>query len=346
MKHRLVRAIPWLITLLLILFWVRKGGDLRDFGAVLVQAKWPWLVGALLAQAGTYAAVAWLNELILRHYRVYVPWFRQYIIQYAMSFVEAALPSMAVSGLVLRVRLLKPYGASATVATISTLTETLLISISVAVPALLFVGYEILDGSDNRLQPFTLVAALVLLAGLFYLLRSNPRARLLWQTSVERVADWWDRRVLVVLPASLAAWPSVRIRQEASRLLQEWGVLLRQRPFPIGATLFLRTACEGLALLCCFRAFDVSISLTGLLLVYTITITINTLGAVPGGVGLAEVLLATVYTQFAITPEIAAAVALAYRVTGYWTPRLVGALSWLWLERQHQQASLLPEADL
>lgn len=69
-------------------------------------------------------------------------------------------------------------------------------------------------------------------------------------------------------------------------------------------------------------------------------------GALPGGVGLAEVALATLYTQFSITPELAAAVALVYRVTGYWLPRLFGGLFWLWLERQHQLSPQAQEAEL
>lgn len=349
MKRWLVRLAPWLITLLLLLFWVRKGGDLRDFRAVLAQANWLWLAGALLAQAAAYAAVAWLNELVLRHYRVYVPWFRQYTIQFAMSFVEAALPSLAVSGLLLRARLLKPYGASAAVATLSTLVETALISASVAAPALFVLGFELLDGSNNQIEPFTLlvgVGALLFVGWSLYALRASQRARNGWQSGLERLAGWWDGWVLARWPNHLAGWPSSRVQKEMGRLLGELGVLLRERPFPIATSLLLRTTCEALALLFCFQAFGVPISFLGWFLIYTITISINTLGAVPGGVGLAEVALATLYSQLSITPELAAAVALTYRVTGYWLPRLLGGLFWFWLERQHRLSAWLPEAEL
>lgn len=349
MRRWLARALPWLITLLLVLFWVRKGGDVQDFRAVLAQANWPWLGAALLAVALAYAAVAWLNELILRHYRVNVPWFRQYTIQFAMAFVETVLPSLAVSGLVLRARLLKPYGASAAVATISTLVETVLISLSVVTPALLVMGYEVLDGSDNRLDAATLAVAALLVAlaaGLFYYLLRIRRMLTFWQAGTQRLARWWDSWVVVRWPVHLAAWPSTRIAEKARQLLGElWG-LLRDRPWPIVASLVARTVCEALALLFCFWAFGASVSLLGLFLIYTITISINTLGALPGGVGLAEVLLATIYTQFSITPELAAAVAITYRVTGYWLPRAVGGLFWLWLERQHRSLPRAQGAEL
>ncbi len=80
-----------------------------------------------------------------------------------------------------------------------------------------------------------------------------------------------------------------------------------------------------------------------MLLLYTLTLTINTLGAIPGGVGLAEVSLATLYTQFGVDLERAVIIALTYRLTGYWLPRGAGGLSWLWLEHVHRALSLPEE---
>lgn len=350
MKRLAVRSLPWLITLLLVLFWVRQGGDLREFRAVVAQADWRWLGLAVLAQAAAYGAVAWLNELILRHYRVNVPWLRQYTIQYAMSFVEAALPSLAVSGLLLRARLLKPYGASVGVATLSTLVETALISASVATPALLVALFVLWRKTDERLGLLLSLmggaAVFFLLTGLVVAIRRSRRWGAGWRMGSERVARWWDGWALVRWPQQLAEWPSQRIGAESHTLLSELGQLFQERPLALGSSLVLRTGCEALALLCCFFAFGLSLPLTVWLLIYTLTITVNTLGAVPGGVGLAEVLLATIYTQLEISPEMAAAVAFSYRVTGYWLPRLMGGLCWLWLERQHRLGSRIQEADL
>ncbi len=92
----------------------------------------------------------------------------------------------------------------------------------------------------------------------------------------------------------------------------------------------------------CFYAFGQRLPLYTMLLLYTLTITINTLGAIPGGVGLAEVSLAALYTQFGVELERAVIIALAYRLTGYWLPRAVGGLSWLWLEHVHR-TPLVPE---
>lgn len=348
MRRWLPRVLPWLITLLLILFWVRNGGDLGDLGAHLQEAKWRWLAAAVLAQFGAYGAVAWLNEIILRHYQVRVPRFRQYAIQYAMSFVEAALPSLAVSGLVLRVRLLMPYGASMKVATISTLLETLLIGFSVLLPGLVVIGFEVMDGADNQLDLAALLIGVVglALAGVLVVgLRASRSGLALWQATRRGLAHWWDGWVLAHGPDRLHAWPSRRMAMQARGVVDEMRALLSDRPFPIAAALLLRTGCEAAALLFCFYAFGIYLPLLGLFLLYTITISVNTLGAAPGGMGLAEALLATIYIQFDITPELAAAVALTYRLSGYWLPRLLGALSWLWLERQHRVDVRLPEAE-
>lgn len=128
------RLLPWLITLLLVIFLIRQGPSLSDLRRVITQAQWLWLLWAVLFQAGTYGAVAWLNELLLSQYRVQVPWLRQYVIQLVMAFIEAAVPSMAISGLVLRARLLRPYGATADVASVTTMAETVLIGASVVFP--------------------------------------------------------------------------------------------------------------------------------------------------------------------------------------------------------------------
>src|SRR6266542_115721 len=120
MNKYLKRIIPILITLLLVWFIVRQGIRWRDFKTVIMQARWGWLLLALIFQAGSYSAITWLNEILLRHYGAHVAWGRQFFIQLAMAFVEAVVPSAAISGVLLRARLLKPYNVSSDIAVITT----------------------------------------------------------------------------------------------------------------------------------------------------------------------------------------------------------------------------------
>ncbi len=332
------RLFPWLITLLLVLFLIRQGPSLSELRQVIAQAKWLWLLLAVAFQAGAYGAVAWLNELLLSQYRVQVPWLRQYVIQLIMAFIEAAIPSMAISGLVLRARLLKPYGATADVASVTTVVETALISTSVAFPALVGLGWMLLHGvGDRRIEWTALLGGIGLLgfgAALMWQWRSG-RLRAVWRRWGRRLGSWWDQRLLPRFPDRLGRWPSARLMARARELMAEMAVLLRTQPASIVSALCLRTACEALGFIGCFYAFGQHLPLYMLLLLYTLTITVNTLGAIPGGVGLAEVSLAALYTQFGVELERAVTIALAYRLTGYWLPRAAGGLSWLWLERLH-----------
>jgi uncharacterized protein (TIRG00374 family) len=338
-KKWLIRALPWVITLLLIRFIISRGGDLNDLHAELQQARWGWLLLAILFQAGAFGAVAWLNELLLRAYGVAVPWFRQYFIQFTMAFVETVIPSAAVSGLLLRVHLLKPYGAAPDVAILTSLVETVAIAVSVAVPALLVALIVLVDGHvAGQLLWWLTLGLTIILSSSFITARQwrKGRLRLAGAWLIGRLTIIWDEYVAARWPRQLVDWPSSRVLNRLHFLLGELMPLLRKRLHLVVSALTLRTACEAAAFIACFYTFGETLPLLTLLILYTVTITINTLGGIPGGVGLAEVSLASIYLHFGITPESAVAVALAYRVTGYWLPRAVGGLAWLWLEYLHR----------
>ena len=337
-KH-LPRLLPWLVTLLLIVFLVQRGGDWRGLWMALGRAKWAWLLLALLFQAASYGAVAWLNELLLRRYGAFVPWFKQYVIQLAMAFVEAALPSATVSGFMLRARLLKSHGVTPDVATLTAIVEIVLITSSVLLLALVVSGLAALghaSGLEMLAQPLTWILCGTVLAGMVvWLWQRNKSSRL-----GNQIGNWfdrtWDDHIVRRWPKWLSAWPAARLLARGHYLVGELISLLRTRPYTLAVLLVARTGLEALGFATCFYSLGLSLSPAKLLQIYTLTIGVNTLGAVPGGVGLAEVSLAALYTQFGVDPGHAVAVALIYRLTDYWLPRAIGGVAWLWLERQHR----------
>lgn len=348
MKQHLKRFLPWLITILLAVFLVRQGGNWRDLRAVLGRARWAWLLLALLFQAAAYGTVTWLNELLLRHYGALVPWLKQYVIQLAMAFVEAAIPSASVSGFVLRARLLKPYGVTPDVATVTAMVEVVLITGSVFLFALLVGGLAVLGGVGGLGMirwPLTWVLGGVVLAGVMVWLWRRGRAGHVGGQVIGWLCRTWDDRIVRRWPERLAAWPAARLLERGRYLAAEMASLLRARPYALAALLMARTGLEALGFAMCFYALGLPLPPATLLLIYTLTIGINTLGAIPGGVGLAEVSLAALYTQFGIDPGSAVAVALAYRLTDYWLPRAAGGLSWLWLEQRYA-GKIIQEAGL
>ena len=336
MKKYIKYITSLLVVVLVGLFLFRKGLPIHNIRSVLQQARWEWLLLALVWQAMAYGAVTTLNKIILQHYGADVPWSKQYVIQLAMAFIEAAVPSATISGAVLRIRLLKPHGVSADVATVSTIIEMVLITASIillAIPVFVVVAVGGLQGRNILSQEIHLLLTGAFSIGVMLILwrtgRFNRGAR--WMlANVSRV---WDNRILPRWRRQLGHWSSQTIINRTRHLGSEAVTLIKTNPYAIGESLFARSAFEALGLMMCFYALGQHIPFFTMLLIYTLTIAINALGSVPGGVGLAEVSLAVLYTQFGIPPETAVVIALAYRLTDYWLPRVAGGVAWLWLER-------------
>ncbi len=340
MKKYLKISVPLMVPVLFAILFFRQGSPRRDIQAVLKQARWEWLILALLWQAASYGAVTRLNQVILRHYGADVPWEKQYVIQLAMAFVEAAIPSATVSGVVLRARLLKPYGVSADVATVSTVIEMGLISLSVllpALPALALAGVSGAQGKAGLLAGVLVLVASGLLIGAGFSLRNTSRFIQVRRRTLLWIIRLWNQRIYARWQRQSGNWSGQRIIERLQYLGAESMVLLRARPYAIIMSLLARSGFEALGLMMCFYALGQNLPWPTIILVYTLTIAVNSLGAIPGGIGLAEVSLAMLYTQFGVPPETAVIIALAYRLTDYWLPRLAGGLAWFRLEQKYPE---------
>ncbi|MCX6059676.1 MAG: lysylphosphatidylglycerol synthase transmembrane domain-containing protein [Chloroflexi bacterium] len=336
MNKFIKRSLPILITIALAWFVFRRGIHWGDLRSVLIQARWGWLLLALAAEAGAYGAVTWLNEILLQRYGLKVPYGKQFIVQLVMAFIEVALPSASISGLVLRARLLKPHGVSPDVATASTMAETVLITLSVLLFVLPVAAFAMLNGlagfsGADRLLWF-LAGSTLFLGITMWQWKSTPLVNFRTQ-SLHSASRIWKGYFQMRWPRQLEDWPAERIIQRVRYLWVETVASLIARPHQIFLSLMARTAFEALCLMMCFLALGQKLPVANLLLLYLLTIAINTLGGIPGGVGLAEVSLSAIYTQFGVATETAVVIALAYRLTGYWFPRVIGGLAWIWLER-------------
>jgi len=338
MKKYFKYIIPLTVIALFALLFFRQGSPWRDLQTVLKQARWEWLIVALVWQAASYGAVTRLNQIILRHYGADVPWGKQYIIQLAMAFIEAAIPSATVSGAVLRIRLLKPHGVSADVATVSTILEMGLVSLSVALLALPAIALALVNGAQSRMglvQVLLASGALIFLIGAAFSVWPKPPLIQLRRQMLQWIVHIWDQHIFGRWQRQLGGWSGQRIIERTQYLGAESIILLRAQPYAVIGSLLARSGFEALGLAMCFYALGQRLPWPTMLLVYTLTIVVNSLGAIPGGVGLAEVSLAVLYTRFGVSPQTAMIIALAYRLTDYWLPRLSGGLAWLWLEQKY-----------
>jgi uncharacterized protein (TIRG00374 family) len=348
MKKLLKRLLPPLVTLLIAFFIVKRGLKWQDFQEILTHARWGWLLAAMVFQVASYGVVTSLNQMLLRHYDVRVPWRSQYLIQLAVAFIEALIPTATVSGAVLRIRLLRPYGAKADVATVVTVVEMGLITLSVillALPVLWLAAIKHLPGVST--SPWFSASMLLLTAILLlilYKLWDRPAFRHRRRQFVFWLIHLWDAHIYPRW-SLLHAWSGEHIARRLHYLSSVMWELMKDRPLAIAGLLLLRSLFEFLGLVMCFYAIGQPLPLTTMILVYTLTLAIDSLGAVPGGIGLAEVSLSALYVAFGLPTEAAVVVALSFRLTNYYLPRVAGGLSWLWLERKHPQRILEPLYD-
>jgi putative heme transporter len=343
LSRLLPRLLPFLIAALLAYFLFRQGADWQALLAVIDQFNWSWLPVILVGQVLHYAVLTWLNQILLLHYGAAVPFFRLYAIQLAMAFIDAVLPAVAVSSVALRIRLLRPYGADAGVSMVTNGIEMVLVVASVVLVALAGAAIMVFEESAGfellwpLLQSTLLILVGAVLFGFIFLWQwrrggGQWLVRVPWQW----IGATWDQRIVTRWPNRLEQWGSDRIATWVGDLLAQIQPLLAKHKGVITLCLVLRLIVEGISFAACLYAFGLFPPPGILLLLYTLTLAVNTLGAIPGGVGVAELSLSVLFVQFGMDLEVAITVALLYRLTGYWLPRLAGGLSWLWMERLHR----------
>jgi len=345
MKKLVKRLLPLLVTLLIAYFIAKRGLKWHDFQEIIAHAQWGWLLAAIAFQAASYGIVTSLNQMLLRHYDVRVPWRNQYLIQLAVAFIEALIPTATVSGAVLRIRLLRPYGAKADVATVVTVVEMGLITLSVillALPVVWLAAIAHMPGvSGSPWFSVTMLLITAILLFIIYKLWDKPVFKQMRRRFVFWLIHLWDTHIYPRW-SKLHAWPGEHIARRIHYLISIMWELMKDRPWTIIGLLIFRSLFEFLGLVMCFYAIGVTLPLTTLILVYTLTLAVDSLGVVPGGIGLAEVSLSALYVAFGLPTEAAVLVALSFRLTNYYLPRLAGGLAWLWLERIHPQRILEP----
>jgi uncharacterized protein (TIRG00374 family) len=213
--------------------------------------------------------------------------------------------------------------------------EMSLITISVIMLALPVAGIALWDGVLGALgfNAWTIIPFGILTMTIATTVRwHSPRSVQIRGKLLQAVSRFWDDRVRARWPQALNHWTSQRLFERLRYLKTEFISLLHDRPLAIILSLLARSGFEALGLMMCFFAVGQFLPIQTILLIYTLTIAVNSLGAIPGGVGLVEISLTTVYAQFGISAEMALAIALAYRLTDYWLPRVFGGIAWLWLE--------------
>ncbi|GAA3831109.1 lysylphosphatidylglycerol synthase domain-containing protein [Streptomyces coacervatus] len=279
-----------------------------EFGPLVANAQWGWVMAAVVFSAGSYfaAAMALLGFVPER-----VPFLRAVGAQVAGSFVKIVAPA-AVGGVALNTRFLQRAGVRPGLA-VASVGASQLFGLGCHILMLLSFGY--LTGTEKTpsLSPSrTVIAGLLSVAVLVLVVTSVPFLRKFVVTRVRSLFAGVVPRMLDVL-------------QRPQKLVTGIGGML------------LLTACFVMCLDASIRAFGqdgTSLSLASVAVVFLAGNALGSAAPTPGGVGAVEATLTVGLIAVGLPKEVAAPAVLLYRLLTLWLPVLPGWLAFNQLSRK------------
>lgn len=312
----------------LYLFWPLIG-ELRNALHLFKEARWVWLGIALCIQFISYICLTGLNYLLLVPFSGKIGFWRLMPILPAMAFIEVALPSAGLSGVVLRARLLHKNGYSAEASSFTLLMETIYIVAVMMIVSIAGIGY-LLESGGIRLGQLAILAAIVgVLIGssiVIYRIGRDKGRALVW---VERAVTRWNRLMRALRR------PLISLESVVGRVNDFYDGLSQLKHVPPMVLLALATGrivLDVATLGTCFIAFHYAIPLGILITGYGLVLTFSGLAALPGGLGLVDASLAVIFARLGAPGSVAVAAALSYRLMAFWFVRFIGFVSWQLLE--------------
>ena len=272
---------------------------------LLQNANWWWMAAAVVFAIITYFGAAWsLSGFVPERLKLH----RTIMAQVAGDFATLVSPP-TLGAIAINVRFLQKAGLHPALAAASVGVSQVM---AFVFHILLLLGFGIAAGTQTSL-PFDLPpVAVAIVVG-----------------------------ILIVLLALLAV-PAVRrlITKRVGPLLKEVGprlVTVAQRPLKllegIGGILLLNLAYIGV-LYACVEAFDGSLNIAVVGVVYLAGATIGQAAPTPGGLGAVEAALAAGLTAAGLDGSLAISAVLLYRLITFWIPTIPGYWAFNWLTKK------------
>lgn len=312
----------------LYLFWPLIG-ELSAVIDLFQHAQWAWLALAACIQCVSYICLTALNYLLLSPFSGKIRFWRLMAVLPAMAFIEVALPSAGLSGVVLRARLLGKNGYSVEASSFTLLMEMIYIAVVSVILSITGVWYLLKSGGILLSQLIILIMIMMLLIGggfLSHRIGRDKQRAMLW---AEWVVTRWNR-VMRGLGRPEISMESLSDR--VNRFYEGLSQLKRVPPIFLLGLAFGRVALDVATLGACFIAFRYPISPSALLIGYGLVLLLSGLAALPGGLGLVDVSLAVIFARLGAPGAVAVAAALSYRLIAFWLLRFIGFVSWQVLE--------------
>ncbi|MGW3724329.1 lysylphosphatidylglycerol synthase transmembrane domain-containing protein [Streptomyces sp. NPDC000851] len=279
-----------------------------EFGPLVANAEWGWVIAAVLFSALSYVAAA---MSLLGFVPERVPFPRTVAAQVAGSFVKIVAPA-AVGGVALNTRFLQRAGVRPGLA-VASVGASQLFGLGCHILMLLAFGY--LTGTEKTpsLSPSrTVIAGLLTVAVLVLVATSVPFMRKFVVTRVRSLFAGVVPRMLDVL-------------QRPQKLVTGIGGML------------LLTACFVMCLDASIRAFGdetTSLSIASVAVVFLAGNALGSAAPTPGGVGAVEATLTVGLIAVGLPSEVAAPAVLLFRLLTLWLPVLPGWLAFNHLTRK------------
>jgi uncharacterized protein (TIRG00374 family) len=314
--------------IMLYLFWPFVG-EMRGSMVVLRTAHWGWFILAIFVQFLSYASLTGLNYLLLKPFKGIISYWRMMAILPSIAFVEVALPSAGASGLVLRARFLGRGGYSVEASTFTNILETIYLAVFMIGISLAGLWYLIRMGELGTVQMIILGSiTIVILVGSILVYRAG-RERESGKAFASRLLVIWNR---LTLRFHRAPYPPEDLETRLDGFYDGLIQLGQTRRWPFLLTAGGRVFLDVTTLGVCLAIFHYSMPIGILLTAYGLTLLMSGLAALPGGLGLAELSLAVIFTRLGAPGIVAVAATLSYRLIAFWLIRFVGFITWQVLE--------------
>jgi uncharacterized protein (TIRG00374 family) len=314
---------------LLVYFFLPLVGEIKEAAALFRSADWKWFWIAIGIQVISYAFLTWLNALSLLPFPGRISFLRLAGVLTSMAFISVAIPSAGLSGVALRVHLLRKYRYAPEESLFSLAVETTMELVALASVAILGIGYLLRRGGLSPTEVALLsIVGIAILVGIWSGWRLiNHRQRS--QAILHRFSSWWNR-----VGTRLHTFDGPLMEQRLSVFQDN---LARYRAISLGA-LFVaaygKVILDVLTMGACFYMFNYPIPPATLFVGYGLTLTLSGLTAVPGGLAMTDAFVPVIFSWLNVPGAVAIAAGLTYRLIAFWMVRFAGFISWVFLENR------------
>lgn len=326
-KTWLKRGISVVLFLVLVYFFLPLLGELKTAAILIQDANWMWFAIAIALQVVSYAFLTWLNSLALQPFQGKISFIRLAGVLTSMAFIQVAVPSMGISGVALRVHLLKKSGYHPEDSLASLVVETLGETVAITTLVLIGVIYMFNQGISltSQLAGYIIVPLLFLgLAAYIWRVVADPA---LTQKYLVFFAARWDRLRGRYAKIDIGKVEK-RLNEFRCNMRNYRSVSLWKLSISSYGKVLLDVATLGAA----FYMFGYSISADDLLIGYGLILLFSGSAALPGGLGLTEAYVPVIFVWLGVPGSVALAAGLVYRLIAFWFVRFIGYFCWHALE--------------